>query len=44
MKKAFLLIIVLFAMTLTLSGCGHYWGHCNEHSHSHYNGCGHRGY
>ncbi|WP_156827057.1 hypothetical protein [Geopsychrobacter electrodiphilus] len=37
-------LVLLAGATLSLSGCGHYghWGHGGNHSH--YNGCGHRGY
>ncbi len=43
MKRTFFILLLLGA-ALVLSGCGHYWGSCNEHTHSHYNGCGHRGH
>jgi outer membrane lipopolysaccharide assembly protein LptE/RlpB len=48
MKKIILLLIVLGAATLILSGCGH-WDCGNGHNHgqnqvhSHYSGCGHPG-
>jgi len=43
MKKTFLILLLLGA-ALFLSGCGHYWGSCDGHNHSHYNDYGYRGH